>query len=412
MDIIVQLLRNFLCCVKDLQLWKQNIPFIYESTIMRKFSTYVFESPHLKMTTPLDFMISLSQLYASFSCIFSGCRLVTSNGVLKLLQINRFILLHLKMKKNKKVDVKYSTRSAKKKEDDAKEQSELENQAYRIVSQSLLSEADSAFQNSIVGLCTITTGFSFFWLAANSIHITKTGWIGGISAFIHSLILMEVSLFVLIYYMIKNGNEKIKVSNKLKFFVMEIKENNRFENSNTIDCDCFNWLQSHNMLVPYCSSLGEKRKRNNTERSEEKNYKQNMKHITTTLFTFTRKHKTKEDNFVKAFGQTPQEISTRLLEESKLYKQKGLFHFVYFTLNFIAFFGYLMAIICYYIYTQERKKGIIILSYFTFGYPCIQVEWLGNFVGNLMWTIESLVMLFSPFIFSTFTYPMSKHKIN
>merc|ERR1712032_2076 len=256
----------------------------------------------------------------------------------------------------------------------------------------------------------ITTGFSFFWLAANSIHLTGTGWIGGISALIHSLILMEVSLFVLLYYMIKNGNEKIKVSNRMKKIVMKIKENNRFENSYIIDCDFFNWLQNHKMLVLYCLSSGEKRNKNNNKKSEEKDYKQNMKHITSTLYALTRKHKTNEDNFIKAFGQTPEEISLRLLEEAKVYKWKGLCHFIYFLLNLMAFCGYLMAIICYYIYTEDRRKEII-LSYFTFGYTCIQAEWVGNFVGDLMWTVEPLVMLFSPFIFSTFVSPISKHKI-
>lgn len=411
MNAISQIIRNFLCCVKDLQLGKQSIPFIYESSVVRKFSTYVFDLPHLKMTTPLELMISLSQLYACFSCIFSGYRLVTSNGVMKLLQINRFILLHIKMKTNKKQDVKYSTRSAKRKEDDAKEQSELKNQTYRIISQSLLSEANSAFQNAIVGLCTITTGFSFFWLAANSIHITETGWIGGISTLIHSLILMEIALFVLLYYMIKNGNKKIKLSNKMKIIVMKIKESGRFDNSNIIDCDCFNWLQSQKIFLPFWTSSRGKGNKDNNERSEEKKYKQIMKYITTTLFTFTRKHKTNEDNFVKAFGQTPEEISTRLLDEAKVNKWKGLCDFIYFFLNFIAFYGYLMPIICYYIYAEDKNKKKI-LSYFTFGYPCIQAEWVGNFVGDLMWTIEPLVMLFSPFVFSTFTSHISKHKIN
>merc|ERR1712151_2678 len=99
----------------------------------------------------------------------------------------------------------------------------------------------------------MVTGIGFFWLAANSIHITETEWIGGHSSFIHCLILMKMSLFVRLYFMIQNGNRKSETSKKMKSFSIELKDSITMERMKKLDSHYFSWLHIYGIWVPFCS---------------------------------------------------------------------------------------------------------------------------------------------------------------
>ena len=67
-------------------------------------------------------------------------------------------------------------------------------------------------------------------------------------------------------------------------------------------------------------------------------------------------------------------------------------------MNFIAFYGYLMAIVGFY-YPDDDFQPTWIQT-MKFGYDNNFADWSGNFAGDLMWTIEPIVILSSPFYFS------------
>ena len=77
---------------------------------------------------------------------------------------------------------------------------------------------------------------------------------------------------------------------------------------------------------------------------------------------------------------------------------KAYREFVYFLLNFVAFYGYLMGILAFY-YPDDDKQPSYVRS-LKFGYGNRLADWTGNFAGDLMWTIEPLVILGSPMVMS------------
>jgi hypothetical protein len=110
-------------------------------------------------TTPLEALISVTQLYACLSCIRSGITLLTSS-VGKLRHILWIV----------------EARMTEKQED--------WNHADVIVNQSLLKEAKFALRNVLIRFLIAPTGVAFWWLFLNSFHITlefqtyesMTGW--------------------------------------------------------------------------------------------------------------------------------------------------------------------------------------------------------------------------------------------
>ena len=75
---------------------------------------------------------------------------------------------------------------------------------------------------------------------------------------------------------------------------------------------------------------------------------------------------------------------------------EGYREFLYFVFNFVAFYGYLMAPLAFF-YDEEEKQPLHIQS-MKFFYDNDYADWVGNFAGDLMWTIEPLVILSSPFL--------------
>ena len=174
MDAIVQFVRNALCCIKDLNLFPES--FIHEP----KFTHMILSNlpPPLDETTPLEVVISITQLYACISVARSGFNLCTSS-IGKLKRILRIVEYRMTKKDNSS---------------DQKE-SQLTKEANRLVNESLLKEAKMAFRMVWIGLFVAPIGVCFWWLFINSWHITSVDWFGGLPALIHALEVMEICLF-------------------------------------------------------------------------------------------------------------------------------------------------------------------------------------------------------------------------
>mmetsp|Transcript_15528 Transcript_15528/g.22620 ORF Transcript_15528/g.22620 Transcript_15528/m.22620 type:complete len:254 (-) Transcript_15528:463-1224(-) len=201
MDAIVQLIRNAMCCVKDLNLFAESLPNLYDPEYTSKF--YTFPTPFMSKTTPLEFLICISQLYACISCTISGYNLIFGGGILKLKRLTRVSdLVH-----KKRLDKAGSKKKDDDKDDKADKDDAIVNQ---VVATSVMKEANGALRNVFVGICVLPIGMSFFWLFCNSLHITEAGWVGGLPALIHALTVMEIALVPLLYFMLKDASSALK----------------------------------------------------------------------------------------------------------------------------------------------------------------------------------------------------------
>ena len=377
MDAIVQLIRNALCCVKDWELFSDSIPMLYDSSLTNS----VLQLPEIiDKTTPLEVIISVTQLYACLSCAYSGMKLSwKSTGKLK--RIVR--LLEGRLSTPLKGDSMVGVASN------------------RIVNESLIKEAKSAMRNTFVGLMVAPIGIAFFWLFANSWHVTEAGWIGGLVALIDALTVMEICLVPLLYYMIVDGFEQFSLFQETKECIDVVSSG-----KDTFKPDFLNITRYEIMepsWVPFFeggASPLEGPPKNNQEMDKLATETKQVEQTLNLWFSPTALDNKDDKNEKDA------KIRREAIENAVSTMKKSLFglttkgyrEFLYLVLNFIAFYGYLMAIITFYYPDDEFQPFWV--TQMKFGYDNNFADWSGNFAGDLMWTIEPMVILASPFYLS------------
>jgi len=366
MDAVVQLLRNCMCCVKDLTLFGDTIFYDNDYTIS---NIYDFPSPHLNQTTPLELCISISQLYACISCSKSGLKMITSGGIGKLQRLVRITDIFTKS---------ITDDNKKSKQSDEEISKNVEN----IVRSSLVEEANDATMSVLLGVCLLSTGISFFWLFANSLHITPTGWIGGLPALIHALTVMEVALVVFLYSMFTDGISAMKKSTEIHNMIRDEKVSG---DDGTLSLENYSLLCNESSWTPFwtkgASSTVEKDAEEKMLQKELEAMQQNTKSMIA------------DKNIMKN-----QQIVSRLTDYAQETRWNGFLQFIYFILNLIAFYGYLLGIVVYYFDDEENQPSYV--TTLKFGYSNDYADWAGNFAGDLMWTIEPIIILTTPMIMS------------
>lgn len=379
MDAVVQLIRNAMCCLKDLNILSDS--FLYDANFTAKL--YNFPAPHMSKTTPLELLISLSQLYACVSCTISGYKLLTNQGVYKLSRLTRVLM-----------EVRQYYTPEKKKDagkDESKEQNKNQDKApltaKEIITASLLSEADSGLRSTFVGVCVLCIGISFFWLFSNSLHITEAGWIGGLPALIHALTVMEVALVPLLYLMIKDASKAFKKSSQIKDLVNKYKGKKQSDMKEPwIDIDTYSLLIKDSCKwEPFWA--------NGPTSAIDITAEQKM--IVKEIESIEREIESKSSSKSDAVILTTTK-ALALEEISQMSAYEGYREYIYFILNFIAFYGYLLGVLVYYSDDEENQhEGVRSLK---MGYSNADADWTGNFAGDLMWTIEPVVIILSPFV--------------
>lgn len=361
MDAVVQFIRNLLCCCKDLNVFEGTL--LHDAAVTRQFIGDVLPDP-MDKTTPLEVLISITQFYACISCSRSGLTLMTTS-IGKLRRIVRLVEKRLKSP-NKDWT-----------------------QADRIVNESLLKEGKFALRSAFVGSLVFPLGVAFFWLTANSWHVTETDWIGGLPALIYSLIVMEVALAPLLYFMIIDGFEMLAKSKRCKE-LMDIIDNGKLT-PEAIGIHRYEsmtgWVPFWDGGVPMMAAPSD---------DEDKQVQQEVKKVSDTLATWfpqDKKKGEKEDKLSKvAFEQAKDKLESAVPQ----YRLEGYREFLYFVFNFVAFYGYLMGPLVYY-YQEEHSQPLHVQSLKLF-YDNDYADWMGNFAGDLMWTLEPMVILGSPFL--------------
>lgn len=112
---------------------------------------------------------------------------------------------------------------------------------------------------------------------------------------------------------------------------------------------------------------------------EEKEMSKEVANLVSELDAWT---KDKDNTSMKA---TIRETAIRLDSDAVTTRYEAYRELIYFILNFIAFYGYLLGIVVYY-YDEEEKQSVYVRS-MKLGMTNPNADWSGNFAGDLMWTI-------------------------
>ena len=353
MDAVVQFVRNALCTLKNLNILSDT--FLYDPKVTAQY--YTFPSP-LDQTTPLEILISITQFYAFVSVSVAGYGLLTNGGVKKLQLIQRL------------------TNTLSKRDDDKtkdRTKSIAESVARRLVVESLIKEGDVATRTTFVGVNVLAIGLAFFWLFANSYHVTDTDWIGGIYGLIHALTVMEVCLLFLLYYMVKDATTLVRKSFEMKAFAKSIAPSE----VETITVEQYSWMVDG--WSPFW-----------TERSDDVGTEGKM---------LEKEEEAVAAQITTLLKKIDSDVSDRIIHESKIAMFEGYREYLYFLLNFFAFYGYLVCIIVFYFQDEASQHAYI--RTMLFHLPNADADWLGNAVGDFAWTVEPVVILTSPLIMNS-----------
>lgn len=361
MDAVVQLIRNGLCCIKDLDWFHETFPELYDPLVVRQY-VYDLPEPHNE-TTPLEALIGASQFYAFYSNTLGGWTLThTSYGKLVRVQrlLDQFAANHPK--------------------------TEQLTDAQRLVRASLIKEANMALRSLFVGILVMSIGISFLWLVGNSFHATQSGIIGGLPALIHALTVMEVALVPLLYYMIVDAQEQFAQAQKMDKAAKALQEGVGINNNMELCVyeGLTGWIPFWDQgvsafeMTPVPDSA-----------VEEKQVAQEVQALQERLREFS-------SSSDKSKNTLPDQAAT-LIATSRVKKWEGYREYLYFILNFIAFYGYAVGVVVYY-YADVNEQPPAIVAFL--GYMENDLaDWWGNFAGDFMWTIEPIFILYTPILF-------------
>jgi hypothetical protein len=379
MDAVVQFLRNLGSCVKDLNLFHSSFPSLYDPSITAHFLT--LPEP-MDKTTPLEILLSLTQFYAFYSTTKSGWNLITTS-LGKLHRIRRL------------VDTREKPTTCQD----------------RLVNESLLKEANMAIRSIFIGILVAPIGICFWWIFINSFHITEVDWFGGVPALIHAIEIMELALIPLLYYMIVDGRMMLHRSRQAQELAKVIQGAGPLELADI----CVVTYESMTGWLPFWDGGVGLLEPTPDPMDEQKLMDKEVEKVRKILSTFSppppitdKKDKNNKENSSK--GEKEEKIRQQALAvvleklqgDIPVLRMQGYREFVYFVLNFFAFYGYLMAPLAFYWEDETQPDHI---RSFKFSYDNTDADWYGNFTGDVMWTIEPVIILASPFLISWINKP-------
>ena len=374
MDAWVQMIRNALCCIKDLKLFSSSA--LWDASVLQAMTNHILPPP-LNKATPLEFIISITQFYAFLSVTKSGFLLIVRN-VGKLRRIYRLV-----------------------------EQRTLPTTlADRLINSSLYQEANRALRSIFIGICVMPIGLAFWWLFCNSWHITTVDWFGGLPALIHALEVMELCLLPLLFYMIVDGLERLSKASQMKVLLNTIQSSHGM----TRDMLTLQYYEGMTGWAPFWEAgvgwftTTLKADQDQKQLVEEA---QKLERALETLFPpsddMKGKDDTKQNKKDDQEGEKEEkirleawdEIQQKLKDDIPVLRMAGYREFLYFLFNFFAFCGYFMAPLCFY-YDDDTQPSFI--RSLKFGFKNDDADWYGNFTGDLMWTLEPIVVLTTPYL--------------
>lgn len=386
LNAIVQFLRNALCCIKDLHLFPESI--IHHEHGAHQ---YLFKGLNLTLPEPLDktslleFVISWTQLYATVSTTLAGLHLIW-NSVGKLRRLVRLLesRLHSATEGNNNNNDNKSKRTTP-----------LEIAANRVVNESLLQQAKAAMRGVFVGILVTPIGVAFFWLFANSWHVTETPWIGGWLGLIDALTVMEICLVPLLLFMIVDALDYFGKAKDTKRCIASVESQEMMSSPANMTLTTYEFM--NNDWVPFWEGGVSPLSKPMSTNEETKLIDMEVAAVQRILTQWYASEEEKKGDNEKEQKMRQEALAKSVsIMKSSLFELyiKGYRELLYFVLNFIAFYGYLMGIVTFYFPDDTAQPGYV--QTMKFGYGNAIADWTGNFAGDLMWTVEPIVILTSP----------------
>jgi len=247
------------------------------------------------------------------------------------------------------------------------------------VNRSLLDESDRATRATFVGLNVLVLGIAFFWLFANSFHVTETDWIGGLWGLVHALEVMELALAVFLYYMAKDAGNMLRRSRRMDDFADRLAKAGKLteEDVEKLTAEQYSWLAGEDGWRPFwaegegsASAVGAEGR------------------------MMTKEEEAIASRLVKLAGKVAGEVVNDLRRRAEAARLEGYREYLYLLLNALAFYGYLVCIVVEYHSVEKDQPGYVraMLGWMPNG----DAGWLGNAVGDFAWTVEPMVILGSP----------------
>jgi hypothetical protein len=406
MDSVVQFLRNFCCCIKDLNLLSDT--WLYDPSVKDRYYAFsslstataklivgddggdfadgnentssITSTSPLAKTTPLEALISLFQCYVVLVGGPNAVQLfLSSQG--KLQRLYRLL-----------------DRSGP-----------ISCDSDRLVRASMFKEAVLALRSMFVAFNCFFISLSFIWLTANSWHIIETDWIGGLPALIHALTVMNICLTPLLYYMYRDAEEHFAKAGRMQLLSVRLEEGKVSEEDmglTTLEA-LTGWSPFWKAGVSFFETVDVEREMKLLAVEQER--VQTMLHAITgeTAVAAMDGDATSKAAAAGALQQRRREVQREraaalqpLIRASKL---EGYREWFYFIVNAIAWYGYGACIVVY--YWPDETAQPTWLRAMLLHYTNADADWHGNFAGDLMWTIEPLIALGSPYLIGAVRNP-------
>jgi hypothetical protein len=417
MNAAVQFIRNALCCIKDLEWYRDSV--LYDAKYLRTVHGYDYP-PYTEKTTPLEAMISMVQMYVFVTGVPSALSLLWYS-IGKLQRIQRIL-----ERKNRQVPTN---------NDNSGNNGKMKLAVEKLLLQSLWKEATVALQSVFIGFNIFFISLAFLWLAANSWHVTETAEIlGGLPALIHALTVMEICLLPLLYYMIKDANSMMRNANAYETSEIHWRKRHLIVEKD-VTLPVFEalkdwtpfwqggispvWLYSTKTLIQREQADWQREGQIVQQFLDEMTGAHHQSLAAATSSSTSMKKKRDDDgqqqNLVLA--QHAHEMADRLHVKKRLVRFEAYREYFLFLVNLVAWYGYGVCILVYYYYPNnndddETKSSSPspqwlrwVLSLAAGGIGRVDdnpqfasiLDWRGNFAGDLMWTIEPLIVLLSPY---------------
>jgi hypothetical protein len=378
LNAIVQFIRNFLCCIKDTSYGhnESHILFsLYNSTltnqwIMTLFNIQLMEP--LNLTTPLEVFISIAQFYV----VCTGVPDAISGYIQSSKQMNRIYRLI-----------------------QSRESTVVKSHAERLIHASLIQEAKMAIRSMIVAFSCFFISAAFIWLSANSWHITQTDWIGGLPALIQALLVMNICLMPLLYYMFTDSRDYFAKAKRIRLFCSKLQA------CSVTDADVgLTALQAltESGWTPFWSN------RYSGTHSKYKSLDEDVQLLAAEIVavqimidnmtgTSAIQKKVDDADAVQVLrAQIQQNVAAEMQPMIAVHRRCAYREIVYLILNTVAWYGYGMCIVVYYFPKVLQQPDWLRLILFHLENE--DSDWYGNFAGDLMWTIEPVIILLSPML--------------
>ena len=372
----VQLLRNAFCVMKSLlpPSGFLQLPLFTDSSFYP-----------LTITTPLELLIAPTQFAAVFFNLASGFKNIregirnANRTTVWLNAINRIFI---------------------------SEPFKSSSSEFLIIKQGLESDRSLSRNRTFIGFLELIFGVAFIFLTLNTLHIVGPTHP---KPLIDALISMEIGLAYILVIMWNSFTKKVRDFSKLRRLISTVKSlkartagalllgamDSGFAEDGLFDAFMF--------LDASYSPLW-RTKNSSDVMSLAVEIQTEFRNVTAVF--------TKLKNVRAPSVETSEDCS--LLTSLKKQEFETLLQapqdLIYFALNFIAGYGYLLGILAFYI-PEVKNNGLGMVKFFTasidstgesyswckllmFGLTHVEADWWGNFAGDVAWTIEPLLILY------------------